>query len=185
MEISTIFAIKQYVLYSVAYDEKENEFKRLFDLWIHDFEYLESFFEENRADLQSGFWGDISVDKAIDKTRKSAIRLRKQFYDIANNTESTNNKLQQIFRPLRNDEYQLNALSKEKSKESWLRIYAIRISENAYVVSGGAIKLTQTMNNTGSHLLLELRKLELTKQFLIENGLTDESDFGFFEFIPE
>ena len=41
------------------------------------------------------------------------------------------------------------------------------------------------MNNTGSHLLLELRKLELTKQFLIENGLTDKSDFGFFEFIPE
>jgi hypothetical protein len=61
MEISTIFAIKQYVLYSVAYDGKENEFKRLFDLWIHDFEYLESFFEKNKADLQSGFWGDINV----------------------------------------------------------------------------------------------------------------------------
>lgn len=185
MRIRTIFAIKQYVLYSVAYDENENEFKRLFDLWIHDFEYLESFFEENKADLQSGFWGAMNVEKAIDKTRTSAIKLRKQFYDIANNSELTNDKLQQLFRPLRNDEYHINSLSKEKSTEGWLRIYAIRISENAYVVSGGAIKLTKTMNNANSHLLLELKKLEFTKRFLIENGLTDESDFGFFEFIPE
>ncbi|MGX7685568.1 hypothetical protein ACWA1C_00275 [Flectobacillus roseus] len=185
MEIRTIFAIKQFVLYSVAYDEEKNEFKRLFDLWTSDFEYLESFFEENKADLQNGFWGVMTVEQAIFKTRNSAIKLRKQFYDIANNSESTDDKLQQLFRPLRNDEYQLNSLSKEKSKEGWLRIYAIRISENTYVVSGGAIKLTQTMNNEGSHLLIELKKLELTKQFLIENGLTDESDFGFFEFIPE
>ncbi len=56
------------------------------------------------------------------------------------------------------------------------------ISENTYVIAGGAIKLTATMNEQDSHLLLELKKLEMTKQFLIENGLTDESDFGFFEF---
>lgn len=188
MQISTIFALKKSVLYSVKYDNDEVEFQRLFNLWINDFEYLESFFEENKKDLLSGYFGNISVEEAIDITRKGAINLRKHFFNIANNQESTNNKLQQLFRPLRNDEYQLRSLLKEKSKKQsnkdWLRIYAIRISENTYVISGGAIKLTQTMNETDSHLLLELKKLELTKQFLIENGLTDESDFGFFEFIP-
>jgi hypothetical protein len=91
--------------------------------------------------------------------------------------------LQSIFRPLSNSSYQLKSLSKEKSKADWLRIYAVRISENTYVISRGAIKLTQTMNER-PHLQAELQKLEITKRFLIENGLTDESDFGFFEFEP-
>lgn len=182
MQISTIFALKESVLYSVQYDNDEMEFGRLFNLWINDFEYLESFFEDNRKDLHSGYFGNISIEEAIERTRKNAIALRKQFYDIANDTQLNNPKLQQLFRPLHNNEYQVKSLSKEKSKKSWLRIYAIRIAENTYVISGGGIKLTETME---SHLLLELKKLELTKLFLIENGLTDESDFGCFEFIPQ
>ena len=185
MQISTIFALKKGVLYAVAYDEKANEYKRLFELWTHDFEYLESFFEENKNHLQGGFWGNVSVEAAIERTRKSAINLRKQFFDIVNHPEPTNHQLQALFRPLHNEESKLKLLSKEKSKQDWLRIYAIRISENTYVISGGGIKLTRTMNEPDSHLAIELQKLTLTKQFLIENGLTDESDFGFFEFKPE
>jgi hypothetical protein len=184
MKITTIFAIKEFVLYSVAYDNNEMEFKRLFDLWINDFEYLESFFENNKHDLQSGYFGNITVEEAIERTIDNAVKLRKRFFNIANNIEGDSINMQQLFRPLHNNEYQLKSLSKEKSKRDWLRIYAIRISKNTYVIAGGAIKLTSTMNEQDSHLLLELKKLEITKQFLIENGLTDESDFGFFEFEP-
>jgi hypothetical protein len=184
MRISTIFALKEFVLYSVAYDDNEMEFKRLFDQWISDFEFLEDFFEENIKDLQSGYFGNISIEEAIERTRESAIKLRKQFNDTAQNTDTSNRRIQELFRPLHNNEYKLKSLSKEKSKRDWLRIYAIRISENTYVVSGGAIKLTETMNENTPHLRLELQKLEMTKQFLKDYNLTDESDFGFFEFEP-
>ena len=184
MKISTIFAIKKLVLYSVVYDNNTMEFKRLFDNWIKDLEYLENFFEENKNDLQKdSFYGEITVEDAIERTRRNAIHLRKKFYAIANGQHSIHADLQAIFRPLHNNEYQLKPLSKEKSKNDWLRIYAIRISENTYVISGGAIKLTLEMN-TRPHLAVELKKLELTKQYLIENGLTDEADFGFFELQP-
>ena len=64
MKISTIFAIKKLVLYSVVYDNNTMEFKRLFDNWIKDLEYLENFFEENKNDLQKdSFYGEITVEE--------------------------------------------------------------------------------------------------------------------------
>ncbi|WP_428654892.1 hypothetical protein [Runella sp.] len=179
MEISGIFTIQKSTLFSVAYDGEVMEFKRLFDQWISDIAYLEAFFEENKADLNSKFYSSISIEEAIQRTRKQAVLFRNNFLQLIQNPNSE--KLQFIFRPLNNSEYKLKSLSKEKSQADWLRIYAVRISENTYVISGGAIKLTQTMNER-PHLQAELQKLEMTKRFLIENGLTDESDFGFVEF---
>ena len=182
MEIRTIFAVdKSKKLYSVAYGSEPNEFQRLLHLWIHDLAFLEQFFEANEADLQSGYFGEISIDEAIEATRRNAIRLREQFYNMLNNNADSPLNLQQLFMPLSKTDYKLKPLAKEKSRTGWLRIYAIRISENIYVVSGGAIKLTATMN-TRPHLALELQKLELTKQFLKENNLIDESEFDFVEF---
>lgn len=181
MKITAIFAVKEFTLYSVAYDNQEMEFSRLFNLWINDFEYLFTFFEENSSDLNSNFYGAISIEDAVRRTRKQAIDFRRKFYQLIEKQQNSELKLQAIFRPLHNSDYQLKELLREKSKVDWLRIYAIRISENTYVVSGGSIKLTQTMN-TRPHLQLELKKLEMTRQFLVENGLTDESDYGFIEF---
>jgi hypothetical protein len=184
MKISSIFAIKKAVLYSVAYDNLPMEFKRLFKLWISDFESLELFFEENIKDLESGYFKNITVEEAMLRTRENDLKLRKQFDDIVNDKYLNSNKLQSLFRPLNNSEYQTKILSQEKLKKDWLRIYAVRISENTYVISGGGIKLTHLMEES-SNLKIELQKLKITRQFLIENGLTEESDFGFFEFIPD
>ncbi|PLK44467.1 hypothetical protein [Emticicia sp. TH156] len=182
MKIGSIFAVdKSKKLYSVAYEDQPNEFQRLLNLWIQDIEFLAQFFETHESDLLSGFFGNMSMEQAIELTRREAVKLRDQFYRILNSSDAGAENLQQIFKPLSNTDYQLKPLAKEKSKRGWLRIYAIRISADVYVVSGGAIKLTATMN-TRPHLLLELQKLEATRQFLKENGLIDESNFDFVEF---
>ena len=62
-------------------------------------------------------------------------------------------------------------------RPSWLRIYAIRIEVNLFVVCGGAIKLTPTMN-TRDHLILELYKLECTRNYLQDE---DDDNLEFFE----
>lgn len=181
MKINAIFALKKSVLYSVVYDSSQSEYHRLFKFWISEIENLENFFVENIKDLKSGYFDDITIDEAISKTRENALKLRDQFDEIIDDDYLITKKLQRLFRPLNNNEYQFKALSQEKAKKNWLRIYAIRISENTYVISGGAIKLTHRMEGR-KHLELELQKLRITKQFLIEYGLTEESDFGFFEF---
>ena len=78
-------------------------------------------------------------------------------------------------------------LGKEKAKgarnfrhDSWLRLYAIRFQRNSYLVTGGAIKLTHTMQER-EHTLEELRKLEKVRNFLLSEGACDMD--GFYDLI--
>ena len=62
-----------------------------------------------------------------------------------------------------------------KIKDGWLRLYAIRIDHNTFVITGGGIKLVRTMQED-KLLEEELQKLKDTQQYLIENNLFDVDD---------
>lgn len=64
----------------------------------------------------------------------------------------------------------------------WLRIYAIKLNPGIYVVTGGAIKLTRTMQER-EHTLNELVKMEKVRQYLVDNNVIDDDSFT--EFINE
>lgn len=85
-----------------------------------------------------------------------------------------------FFRPLYNNEYQQKQLSLRKGRERLLRLYAIRIDVNCFVITGGAIKLTRSMQDRW-HTKLELVKLERAKAFLTDNGIFDSDSY--FEFL--
>ncbi|NBW34801.1 MAG: hypothetical protein EBR30_07235, partial [Cytophagia bacterium] len=67
-------------------------------------------------------------------------------------------------------------LTRSKAKgdqpKTWLRIYAIKLESNVYVVTGGAIKLTRSMQDR-EHTRLELQKFERCKAYLREQGIID------------
>ncbi len=83
--------------------------------------------------------------------------------------------LNQFFRPLYNAEYfeKVLSLQKGKFKNHMLRIYAIKIESNCFLITGGAIKLTHTMQEHPD-TLLELKKLNKVKNFLINEGILDK-----------
>lgn len=179
MKIINIFELELESLYSVQYDtELKSEFHRLFELW-NDQDYLRTFFEENIGDLNNEFWGGITIDQAITKTRKESKLLERKLLRTAKlgKTEKYET-LSTLFEKL-SEKYIEPNYFKEKAygflTPSWLRIYAIRIEPNFYVISGGAIKLTQDMNSR-EHLLLELKKLDLSRQFLLDSN-TDDLEF--------
>ena len=73
----------------------------------------------------------------------------------------------------------LMVLSREKAKgkrtsghSSWLRLYAIKLEDGIYLITGGAIKLTYYMPER-QHTLFELERLEKVRNYLLENGITD------------
>jgi len=185
MRIDCIFAIIKNSLLSVKFDSYEtDELDRVFEEWT-DIEFLYNFFNENINDLKSGFYGDITIEEAIDKTLEDAENLEKEILDLATRGQKDPlENLQTLFKPLNNEDYRIKDHQKSKAygkkRKSWLRIYAIRIAKNTYVISGGAIKLTETMNGV-KHLESELTKLEITKEYLIENGLFDKDDFEYLE----
>lgn len=91
--------------------------------------------------------------------------------------------LDEIFRPLENSRTSEMLLGKEKARlrntprnASWLRIYAIRLDPGIYVITGGAIKLTRTMQER-EHTLVELARMEKVRRFLIENEISDMDSF--------
>jgi hypothetical protein len=55
-------------------------------------------------------------------------------------------------------------------------LYAIRIDENCFVISGGAIKLTHLMK-VRPHTQRELDKLDAAKSYLQKQGIFDEDSF--------
>jgi hypothetical protein len=185
MKIGSIFAIIKNSLIAVKYIENENdEFERIFDNWT-DVEYLSDFFNEHIKDLQSGFYGEVGVEQAIEKTIQEAEELEETILEISESGKTNDYEtLQTLFKPLRKNEYILKDHQQTKAygseHKSWLRIYAIRIAKNTYVITGGAIKLTKTMNDR-DHLKEELKNLDIVKEYLIDNGLFEEDDFEYLE----
>lgn len=184
MNIINIFVLVKDSLYAVGYDnEVKDTYSSLLDNW-QDVEYLEQFFEDNKTDLQSGFYGNITIEDAVLQTLAEAAKFDKKIYNAATTgTFNEDKPLEEVlFNTLHKDVYDhIHIPSKAygPNYKSWLRIYAIRIAPNLYVISGGAIKLTEAM--TTEHLKQELFKLKLTANYLKEIGLIEEEDLGYIE----
>ncbi len=185
MNIVRIFAHDKNRLLSIQFEDSDtDEFTKAFKQW-QDVEYLEQFFETNKHDLGAGFYNNIGVKDAVLNTIKESREFEEYIRKIAKKgaDEKEPNLNRLVFRTLNNYE---TVLKHQKSKayglksKSWLRIYAIRISADIFVVSGSVIKLTGKMKER-DHTKKELEKLKKTAQFLKSIGFEDADDYGFIE----
>jgi len=172
MKIVPIFDDK---LYSFHYDnEDENELDRLLNDW-NNVSYLYGFVSHNLADIPGNKTKEAIVKVIID----NATDIDNTLYELAHNMGKT---LDEFFRPLNNSEYRMLELSKQKGRKNFLRIYALRIEKNCFVITGGAIKFTHLMQDR-PHTQHELKKIEICRIFLKENGVYDSESF--YEFLTE
>lgn len=166
-------------LWSIQLNGKQqNEFEQFFDS-SNDVEWLHYFFQENEADLNNGFFGNMTIGDAILRTLDEVEEMEDTLYDYTEQGFSgKNGNLQHLFKPLNNFEYAVivHQKSKARIRRGWLRLYAIRLSENCFIITGGAIKLSPDMKR--KHLQYELRKIEQTKAFLLDNGIDYPSDLN-------
>lgn len=177
MEIVRIFDPEDFLL-SVRYEhETYDEFTRLLENWA-DAEYLENFFTANETDLKRPFWKSISIEDAILRTLDEASKLEQHFLELSDIEQNERiESLKEQFRPLSKLPDRIYYLEKKKSygvnKKGWLRIYALKVDEDMYLITGGAIKLTDYMEER-DHTRKELQKIESVRQFLREQGIIDE-----------
>jgi hypothetical protein len=156
--------------------EAESEFDKFFN-YINDPQFLFEFFEINENDLRSGFWRKMTLEEAIQLTLEDANLMEDILYEY---TEKgfikSSTSLDQLFMPLNNYEYVISVHQKSKAKlrNSWLRLYGLRLDSNCYLITGGGIKLTKDMLRP--HLQNELKKLDLTKQFLQKENILYPED---------
>lgn len=167
-------------LWAVRYDNcLDNAFFQVFNQ-LTDPMWLRDFFFKNKNDLNA-YFKVTNVDSAIYETIGDAHALQCLILDLAVESE-----LDKVFRPLEPSRVADILFGKEKAKgkaakhPSWLRIYALKAGESTYIVTGGAIKLTATMQER-EHTLEELKKMELVRNYLLSEGVVDTA--GLIDFL--
>ncbi|MCR5408830.1 MAG: hypothetical protein K6E61_07000 [Bacteroidales bacterium] len=164
-------------LWAVRYnEEEENALYKAFTQW-NDVEWLRTFFYANKDDLES-YFKVTDVNEAIYDTIEDSDKLQCLILDLNPDTD-----LEKLFRPLDNNQTMALILDKEKARlnnigghPSWLRLYAIRLEKGAFIITGGAIKLTATMAER-KHTLQELVNMEQVRNFLLDEGIVDKESF--------
>jgi hypothetical protein len=156
-------------LYAFHFSDKEfDALESTFDDWENPLFLLE-FFTDNQADLK----GAYTIEEAIVKTRQEVKKFRKKMLGLAN-TKPHN--LNQFFANLYNNEYKVSLLQRQKAKQNWLRLYALKITqeekEDLYVITGGMIKLTHNMEDR-NHGELERDKINQCRDYLKTIGVYD------------
>ena len=146
-------------------DDEEGELRRHIRYW-QDPGYLTDFYENHKHDLREDFYDHIDFLSFLDGTETALADLVQRIDRAvrANRPDA----LDALFRPLDNrqterDRYQsLKARSYEP--EGWLRLYALRTLDDAYIITGGAIKFTHRMDRP--HLQVELDKMAECRRVL-------------------
>jgi hypothetical protein len=140
------------------------------DLWT-DISFLRDFAKQNAVP---------DIDEFVKKVSRDAEDIQDLLEDIFLNRS----RFEQYFEPLKPSDTGDRSLPFQKGKISRniLRVYAIKIDDNCFVITGGAIKMSQTMKDHPG-TLNELSKLNRAKDFLEENDVFD--DCSFFELISE
>ena len=164
-------------LWAVRYDDcLDNVLDSIFGQW-NDVVWLRNFFKANLEDLTS-YFKITDVNQAIYDTIDDSERLQCLIMDISPEAD-----LDKLFRPLDNSRTSEMILGKEKARlrdtqkhASWLRIYAIKLEPSIYVITGGAIKLTRTMQER-EHTLVELARMEKVRRYMLDNNIIDKDSF--------
>ncbi|MBC7553591.1 MAG: hypothetical protein H7257_06390 [Taibaiella sp.] len=162
MKIVSIFAGKLYALKYVG--QSQNELRRLLAFW-QDPQVVYNFLKANTADLPKN---------------KTIFQLAEMIADDAETIEDTLNqltndefnRLEEFFKPLNNLETNIRSLSLQKGREQYLRLYSIKIDDNCFLITGGAIKLTRFMEER-SHTADELGKIKQCRDYLGTQGIFD------------
>jgi hypothetical protein len=160
MKIVTIFADQLYAFHYMG--EAENEYDRLMEQWT-DVSYLRAYAKQNKI---------VDTTRFIRETRQDATDIRKLIESIV----QQNNKLESFFKPLYNLEMGVKILSLQKGRLYQLRIYAIKIDENLFVVTGGAIKRVLLMEEHPD-TQVEKTKLIQAKDYFKKQGVFDCDSF--------
>jgi hypothetical protein len=160
-------------VYAMLFDDQtENEYDRLFNFW-DDPELVLEYVKENIEYLKRPYFEGASVEDIAEKVDKESEELEILIEEYFHDEDKT---LQMLFIPIGQqaiipEHQQTKAFVSDRKyfPKPVLRMYAIRINENTFVITGGAIKLVKKMKE---HLdtKLELDKLEMAKVFLASKG---------------
>ena len=179
----TIVEVFPPYIYSIRYGDgnEKDEYYRLLGLWT-DVDYLTGYFESNYSRMVPEVWGnDIEPEIVASQAFNEAYELENTFEELSWNTaHDLYPDYDDFFKPLDGEfvyEWELIPMKAYgPRKPSLLRMYAIKMGSNCYLITGGGIKISRTMQEDPC-LNKELDKIKKVRSFLREQGIEDREDF--------
>jgi hypothetical protein len=177
-------------LHAIKYDgQSKNEYDRLFEVWTDTF-LVQKFFIKNQDYIREAYFERMWISELITKVLNEAEELQRLFVEYTD--ENAVEKLESLFKPLDNNEYKIPPFQETKAKvftsikfrKPILRLYALRIDSNTFILTGGAIKITGTMQEHPD-TNRELDKLKEAKEWLENNNLKTCDDLIYYYDIEE
>lgn len=186
MKIVPIFADEQIPkgLFAICLNPNEiptpNEYDK-FIKWVYDNQNLRSFFKEREHLLKKNPYFPNTIKDAVKRTF-AEMRLLEQHLKPSkyNSLADLCNFLNDNFKALDNQSNYGGELQPSKTRgpnnNCWIRIYAIRVNSEMFIVTGGAIKLVLEMNEDDivDH---ERRKLLRVRDYLKQEGMYDAETY--------
>ncbi len=167
MKIVSIFDDRLFA-FDYSPNEDYNEYDRLMDFWTDMLE-IKKYAEKNKVS---------DVPKFIERIIDDAEEIQDFLDDITDN----DNPLELYFEILSLNNFKILPLQKGKIANNGLRLYALKIEDNCFVITGGAIKMSQKMEDHPD-TANELKKLYAAREYLNQNGVFDKDSF--YEFLND
>lgn len=180
MEIEKIYPP---YIYSVKYDgEDVNEFERLFEDWRNLDEVMD-FFKKYENYLKSQVWSAVSEPEAaafqvLEEADNLEILFRKLYL---NAKEESKPDFDSYFKYLDGKykfEYEYVPMKSYGTEcPSFIRLYAIKMGNNRYIIVGGGIKLCKKIQDSPylkDHIFPNIDKV---RAWLKNNGIYEEDEF--------
>ncbi len=181
-----ILKIYEDCLYSIKFDDADiDEYSRTFQLW-KDLDYLVEFFKVNAKYVDNPFWKDKGLDSenpnaSAERVAKESLVLASYIKDLASNAiDGKFPDFENYFKPLGGKYSYVTELEPNKSygtfDPSLLRLYAIKLDKNVYLIVCGGIKLGKTIQSFPDLKDKVFTKIDNVLAFLKANGITESED---------
>ena len=178
-----IEAIYPPYIYSIKYDDqKVNEFERLLEEW-RDLDKMIAFFEENSEYLKADIWAAVSEpEAAVDQVANEADDLEILLSDLFNNAESHEQPDFDDYFKYLNGRYRFDyeyvpMKSYGRCSPSLIRLYAIKLKANLYIITGGGVKLCKTIQESPGLKDHVMQNIMAVKSWLKDNDIYTEEEF--------
>lgn len=166
-----------FYLFSIKFGDKLNEYDRAFDK-LNDLDYLRQFFKENEDYLSRPAWSKIpNIESAVRQVLNEASELEDRLEEYsANATMGRTPDLDSLFQFLGGSEFEdVYELAPMKAywpgRPSMIRIYALKLQPNRYVVTGAGIKLHDSIQSSPGIKDYVLQDIRRTRQWLLSSGI--------------
>ena len=137
----------------------------------------------NKEYLDNPIWGVVyTPEKAAATVRNEANDLNDLLYNLYENSfYGEKPDFDSHFKFLDGKKYRdvleyIPMKSYGTNNPSFLRIYAIKLNNNQYVITGGGIKLADSIQDSPDLKNHVIQNIDRVRAWLISNGIMDEED---------